>query len=542
MPFPQIPEWSNTVKILNYRKSDTAYRPPVAESLGCHVEDAVLFKVDPSDSETTLAGVLKRFATKTPVPNPDKLDRLFKFMEWYVPTQFTPLPATTDLSFEYWLKSCKNYSVARRNELARIYYEIKDPKDRKNFIVKSFVKDEWYDEVKHSRAINSRADQFKCMVGPFFRAIEEVFFKHQDFIKKVPVADRPSYIKQRLHRPGSSVQCTDFSSMEAHFAERIFEIEFWFYHYMLQFCPGVETFDEWMDEVLNGTNRCFFKFFCVLVQGKRMSGEMNTSLGNGFVNWITSKFHAFEKGCLDKHDGLFEGDDSIVVTPCPPTIEDYREIGFTVKIFEVPCIEEASFCGLIFDTDDMVNVTDPVSELLSFGWTNKRYVGAKRSTKLALLRCKSLSMMYQYRGCPILAALARYGLRMTKGICTDKVRSQLCQWDQTHLDQALDLYQQTRFGDILNHPIGDGTRLLVEKKFGIRFEHQIEVERYLDAKTDLSPISVPLIQMYIPDQHRQMYRNYVRVGVLTNPCYPSGFPDPVHDPWRISGRHPVLGM
>lgn len=538
MPFPPVPEWKNNVKILNYRKSDPAYRPPVAESLGCHFEGAVPFKVDPADSETTLAGALKRFATKTPVPNPALLDELFNvFLPWFVPKHFKPLDALTDLSFEKWLSSCQNYSTARKNELARKYYEIKDPKDKRNFYVNSFVKDEFYGEVKHSRLINSRADQFKCMVGPYFRAIEDVFFKHPDFIKKIPVADRPRYIRRRLHRLGCKVQCADFSSMEAHFAERIFEIEFWFYHYMLQFCPGVEQFDAWMAEVLNGENRCQMKDFIMLVMGSRMSGEMNTSLGNGFVNWILSKFFAWKKGCLDQHDGLFEGDDSIVVTPCPPTVDDYRQIGFTVKIFEVDSIEEASFCGLIFDNDDMVNVTDPISELLTFGWTNKRYVGAKKSTKLALLRCKSLSMMYQYRGCPVLAALARYGLRMTKGFCIEKVRFQLSQWDQAQLDDAMNHYQLTRFHDILNVPIGDGSRLLVEKKFGLRYEHQIEVEKYLDAKNDLSPISVPVIQMYIPDLYFDVFKNYVReVLPNNNLCYPAAFLPAVHDPWRITGR------
>lgn len=541
MKFPQIPQWKPTVRLLNYRKSDPAYRPPVAESLGCHVVGAVPFKVDPSDAETTAAGVLKRSATLTPSPDPQLLEELFRFMEWFVPTQFSPLAANTDVTFETWLASCKNYSQARKNELIRIHHEIRNRKSRRNFSVKSFVKDEWYDDIKHSRIINSRADAFKCMVGPKFRAIENVFFKHKDFIKKIPVADRPAYIRRRLHRRGCKVQCADFTAMEAHFHGRVFEIEFWFYHYMLQFVEGVEEFDEWMNTVLNGENQCFLKNFLVKVFGSRMSGEMNTSLGNGFVNWILSKFFAYRNGCLEQHDGLFEGDDSIVVTPFPPTVEDYRRIGFTVKIFEVDSIEEASFCGLIFDADDQVNVTDPIMELLTFGWTNKRYVGAKMATKLSLLRCKSLSMMYQYQGCPVLAALARYGLRVSRGYCIDKVRYQLSQWEQDQLTEATDQYKRDRFASISNRQIGDGTRLLVEKKFGLRYEHQIEIEKTLDAMTTLTPIDIPFLTMYVPDLYRRVYRDYVvEASQLSDPFYPAVRQPEVHDPWTLTGRHPDI--
>ena len=39
-----------------------------------------------------------------------------------------------------------------------------------------------------------------------------------------------------------------------------------------------------MREVIQGENRVFSKWFSGSVFARRMSGEMNTSLGNGFAN------------------------------------------------------------------------------------------------------------------------------------------------------------------------------------------------------------------------------------------------------------------
>jgi len=464
--------------------------------------------VCPVDTDTTIAGVLARSGTLTPDPDPTIWQEVMDFAKWYVPTQFKALPVDSDVSVERWLLHCGNYTMARKKQLLDTFYSITDRRAMRNTNVKSFIKDERYSENKHARPINSRADEFKTMCGPIFKLIEEVFFKHADFIKKIPVAERPEFLFNKLNSCGLPVQCMDFKKMESHFTQLTFQLEFQFYEYMTASLPSGALFMEEIRRVLGGYNFCHFKNFIAVLVAARMSGEMNTSLGNGFVNWILSKFFAFKNGCLEHHKGIFEGDDSAVVSPYIPTVQDYRQAGFQIEMNTQPSVDTASFCGLIFDPEDKVNVTDPMQELITFGWTNRRYVGATPGTRKALLKSKSLSMIYQYAGCPILAALGRYGLRMTKHADTRKIEKNLSLWEKDQMADAKDALSK-RFESIINTPVGMKTRLLMEKMYGVLVEDQIYAEKYLDSLTQLQPLHMPLLMKYMKTEWTHYYDNYV---------------------------------
>lgn len=81
-----------------------------------------------------------------------------------------------------------------------------------------------------------------------------------------------------------------------------------------------------------------------------MSGDMCTSLGNGFSNKMKAEFLAYKAG--GTIDGFVEGDDGLFVTNFELRSSDYEKLGFTIKIEEIadPC--EASFCGMIFGEDE----------------------------------------------------------------------------------------------------------------------------------------------------------------------------------------------
>lgn len=505
---PKISAWKPSLRLTTPLRDEYAVRPAVGESLGCHFEGALLPAPCHSDPSTAIAGVLKRFGTLTPDPNPALFQELMAFMKWFVPLNFKPIQSDADVSVEAWLAKCKNYTQRRKTELMDAFLLIGDRTATKVTDVKSFIKDERYPEYKHARGINSRADGFKTLCGPYFRLIEEIFFKHPDFIKKVPVAERPQFLFDKLCSLGLPVQCMDFKAMESHFTELTFQLEFWFYEFMTSGLPGGARFIKEIRSVLAGMNVCHFRDFVVILRASRMSGEMNTSLGNGFVNWIISKFWAFKNGALSEHRGVFEGDDSAVVSPYVPTVADYKRVGFQVEMNVQPGVETASFCGLIFDPDERVNVTDPMQELITFGWTNMRYVGAKQSTKLALLRCKSLSMVYQYAGCPILAALGRYGLRVTKHICIRKVLNNLSMWEKEQVMEAIENLS-VKLTNILKVPVGMKTRLLMERVYGVRVEDQLKVEKDLDMRTDLQPLRYPFLMKYMHGTWTDYWEKYV---------------------------------
>jgi len=139
-----------------------------------------------------------------------------------------------------------------------------------------------------------------------------------------------------------------------------------------------------------------------------MSGEMNTSLGNTFTNFIACYFIHMSKGGTDEgFDAVFEGDDALVCTDIEFTPQDFENLGFKVKLESVDP-QMASFCGQIF-TDQGVTIRDPIKFFQGFGWTHS-CIHAGNDVLLSLLRGKCLSALYETPDCPIISEAAWYCL------------------------------------------------------------------------------------------------------------------------------------
>jgi hypothetical protein len=374
------------------------------------------------------------------------------------------------------------------------------------------MKDETYPEYKHARAINSRSDEFKCAVGPIFRLIEKQVFKHRAFIKRVPVSDRPRTILESLYRVGAVYVATDYTAFESLFVKLIMEsCEFELYDYMTQYLSDGENFMRLLHVVLGGENICDFKTFTTYLEATRMSGEMCTSLGNGFSNLMFMLFMAEEKGCTCV-EGKVEGDDGLfAMLGPPPTTEDFARLGLIIKLEVHHDLETASFCGLVFDREDCVNVTDPREVLATFGWTANKYLKARSSKKFALLRCKALSLAHQYPGCPIIVALARCALRVTRSV---DVRNLVYNWRNTYeREQLIAAFES----NVVFVEPPKRTRHLVEKLYRIPIEHQFAIEAYLDSVVALGPLEHHLIDLHMSPVWKHYWHSYSSTEVTRTP-------------------------
>nr|WEU70900.1 MAG: RNA-dependent RNA polymerase [Hangzhou tombus-like virus 1] len=489
------------------------------ESLGCHVYGACLPHMDHSDQNTMIAGVMKRIGAKLPQPDRHsdlRAQRRFakvmsefrRFVSKWLKRNLPPLPADTDYDFESWLRDT-NYPEWRKEELRLANSEIVDKYDKKYYKVKCFMKDETYPTYKHARGIFARSDYAKCLLGPFFKRIEERLYSLPQFIKHIPVKDRPVYISNMLNVPGAKYIATDYTAYESHFTQLVMQnCEFVLYRHMTKLCPDQKYFKWAMDNVLAGYNTCTFKRFKLGILATRMSGEMCTSLGNGFSNLMLMLFACHRIG--SKCTGVVEGDDGLFVcSPRAPTAKEFSDIGFTIKIEKHDSLSTASFCGIVFDEIDKVNVTDPMEVLVGFGWSKTPYVGAKPTRKLELLRSKSLSMLYQYPGCPIIQSLALYGLRVTKHIdmrrFLEKERS-LNWWDRNRLIAAMKAWDEDKLALCREVPMR--TRLLVEKRYGISVQDQIKIEKYLDSLTKLQELKHISIYKYVKFEWGHYFSHY----------------------------------
>lgn len=408
-------------------RTDQLARQPAAISLGPHLQGAALPRPDRDHFETAATGFMYRVGRV--VPNADKPSRKFRrFVKSWLNKNMTPLDFSTDLSVETWLENTP-YTQKRKDQLLKLWRE--KGCDLKNFDpgffkLKSFIKDEDYPTYKHARTINSRSDLFKCAVGPAFQAVSNELFKRPEFIKKVPIHERPRVILDAMGH-ATKVFDTDFTSFEAHFyAEPMMDCEMWLMAYMLSKHPlGRQILELIMLGKIVFPNVLVFKHFIAMLCQRRMSGEMDTSLSNGFSN-LMKMLYALKEHNIKVIICFIEGDDGLfAIWGVPPTPAWFKANGSNVKMNIHNSPTEASFCGMIFDPIELTNVTDPISELVSFGWANSKYLKYRPRQALILLRCKALSLAYQYPACPILSVLAHK-------ICLDTRSIDVENWLKKH--------------------------------------------------------------------------------------------------------------
>jgi len=518
-------------KLLRCARVVAGRRRPALVSAGPALKDSALPTTDIGDVHTLLAGAAKRFATRPPERDPEVARKLKAFVRTWVRKNVAQLAPDSDTSFETWLKKT-DYTEARKAELTLIWNTRDKALSKKDRRVKMFMKNESYTDYKHGRAINSRSDRFKVEVGPIFKLIEEQLFKLPWFIKKVPVAERAKYVYDRLYAPGAKYVATDYTSFEALFTKGLMEdVEFELYDWVTEQMPEHDDFMATVRSTLGGTNTIVNKNLTLEVEATRMSGEMCTSLGNGFSNLMFMLFVCDQIG--SKVIGVVEGDDGLfrIIGRIPDT-SMFEELGLLLKMEIHDHLNTASFCGQIFDIDTMTVITDPKKVLASFGWIDGKYALSKMTRKLGMLRAKAWSVGYQYPACPILSSLARCYLRLTRSIDARVALN----------DPSLSSYQRGKLKEMfdtgrpeLNKGIAPATRELMHTVFGISPELQRRYEHYFDELQQIEEIprwfDVPCSWV----DYRSRYGAVTSYRVLINDppenwlrIYPAPLPDPLH--------------
>jgi len=405
---------------------------------------------------------------------------------------------------EEWLAST-TYSESRKEDLRKVWENCGGkPTAQMLATVKAFIKDECYGEFKYPRGIYSRADAAKCYFGPLVHSVSTRLFGMHWFIKKIPVKDRPVAIYDTLHKPGASYIYTDYTSFEAHFTRSLMEAaENRLYRHAVSRLGGEpQEVANIMSSVKMGSNKIVFRTFNCRMDAGRMSGEMDTSASNGFTNLMLYLFASHKAGCDEKKIyGFVEGDDGLFRNDGPyPTEEDFKALGMTIKLGTTNHLERASFCGQIYDIEDLAVVTDIKEAVCRLGWTNKKYVRAKEQVRMELLRSRGFSLAYQYAACPILGPLGRKILSLTNHITVrQSIVDQMDEWERSKYLEAVS-------SKIASPAIGDATRALVEEMYQISTQEQKEIEDKIAGMTELGPL--PFTFSDVPGDWIRYYELY----------------------------------
>lgn len=436
--------------------------------------------MDTRDPETQVAGLKKRLLRDVPAADPLLLGELKGFVQQFVQENF---PKIQRPSFEGWLETAP-YTEARKQELREAHESLHGgrPTRKEASRVSSFGKSESYEAYKHLRWINSRTDAVKSFLGPYFKAIEGVVYELPWFIKHTPVPERPAKL-HALMKAGRRYYFSDYTAYESHFTPEVMDaVECVLYRHCL-----ADTEDaDFVCNILMGKNRLATRLGVqATLDGRRMSGDMCTSLGNGFTNLMLALFLAHRSGA--EMEGFVEGDDGVFSTNMELSSELFEKVGFTIKLVEVtdplsgiPVDTGVShpeswargeyfgaFCGVLCSEDGQ-QLRDPRKFFSTFAWTLS-CIHAGDATMKALARSKALSAVYETPHCPLVSVLARHVLKLTKGV---KARAGEG-WEAVNAYKVA-VCDEDKWPEF--NPT-DATRALFARLFSISIPAQLEVER-----------------------------------------------------------------
>lgn len=483
-------------------------REPVSANLGVSIAGVCPVFPDYKDHVSFKAGFYYRVVRGTPIPDKGMLRSITRYIRHYLKLSEIEQMSDEDVSYQNW-RCIINFPESRKMEFDVAYDQLQSGNVTKEIYlkVKGFCKEEDYNgEAKYYRTINARSDYFKVDTGPFFKQLEKKFFSMDCFIKKIPQQRRAQYIMDKVYEPGGFYICTDYTSYESGFRSEIMRaIEYEVYHYIGRGHPEFREFWEKI-KILQQTNRIHYKSFQAKVPATRMSGEMNTSLGNGIFNFFAFKFACFLQDIEVK--GVVEGDDGLNHVDKEPDVRVFEKLGMILKYEKFTDIGDASFCGQVFDPEAMQVVRDPIQTLIKMGWSTTKYINANMQTKKALLRSRAMSALYENPGCPVINVFALKILELTNDSKTvnrtkdihNKERNTYLRdryenmynyieekepdKNKTENEKLFAIFQQPHYL----------TRILVERKFKITVDEQILTEQRIKEYTELCEFDLPFVR------------------------------------------------
>jgi hypothetical protein len=211
---------------------------------------------------------------------------------------------------------------------------------------------------------------------------------------------------------------TDYSSFESSIFGKIRQLE---NYCLVRLClkAGLNHLASRVVKYMDG-HRVLKTSAGTFVSDSRNSGDFQTSMGNGLINYLLAKYNHLENGSKTQFRMIAEGDDGIV-EPQSVNIIRSKELGFKFS---------SELCGSIAGDVDFLRCRwmDGVKYLnvgrsIKMIWTLKNKTLSRRDIK-TIQRCAAYSMHLSSPGHPVLGALVVRIGRETSG-CNSLSRTAL---------------------------------------------------------------------------------------------------------------------
>lgn len=449
---------------------------------------------DTSNPHNVIHGAAKRLFADTLVqPNVAEIRRFRSFVRLFLRKNFKCINIDSDTSVETWLTKT-NYTDKKKADLLNTWntqkhrvpnMHVNHDAWKKLFKVKAFPKIEKFEqEFKEVRQIYSRSDFGKCYFGPYAKLMESQVYNHEgkiQFAKHIKYENMVDHISEKFGSSNVFSQ-TDFSSFEGSFSPRFMRAcENQLYTYMLRNYPEVaDTFCR-----MATTNHIKSKYFTAQIEGCRMSGEMTTSLANGFSN-LMIHYYLDKKLNLLMKAGLVEGDDGLFGFGTTPKItnNDYALLGFMIKLEFKNKLSDTSFCSIVYNYETRTRFYSPYEFLQCVNFSHNAAASSSRCcTRNMLLHTKALSYLAQFPNSPVIGPICKQILNKTKLWAMNEAQFKLYLQQDSTLNFKLQRMQLT-FSDLhllirktKEMEVSMEDRLHCQRKFGMPIHEQLFAEQ-----------------------------------------------------------------
>jgi hypothetical protein len=359
--------------------------------------------------------------------------------------------------------------------------------------VKLFVKFEKLSPAKVNpdpRAIQFRDAKYCVALARYLKPCEHPlyqmkgdgrYFPATRFIGKgLSQASRAQLLVEKMAAFSAPVVVSlDASRFDQHVSKELLEIEHSVY---LRMCPDPEFARLLSWQLHNkGVSTKGIRYH---TRGKRMSGDMNTALGNCVL--MTLMVSAFMAG--RKYDMLDDGDDCLLIIEeeeyewvCQNAGRVFLDFGMEIKVENVSrTIEGVEWCQsspIQYEPGKYKFVRNPW-KVLSTAMGGVKYIDSSTARR-KLLNTIGMAEMVLNLGVPVLQSFAEAMMR--NAATTKHIELQECDpmyYRVARELQAMNLRQLVRLSP---QPISDTARESFTRAFGITADEQMELERFFSS-------------------------------------------------------------
>lgn len=363
--------------------------------------------------------------------------------------------------------------------------------------VNMFVKNDLEMTVpeKAPRAIQFRHPVFALEQGRFTKPMEEWMYAQLDeFGTKIFAKSDPFTVAASLYQKASNFQnpvflMLDASKFDSCVDKAWIKISMACYLSLFPRRYRRNILHIWRQTLVNrGRTRKGLRY---LTHGTRMSGDMDTSLGNCLIMFLMLKIYLLSHKV--KHSLMINGDDSLIVIErrdlekCRD-IQIFKKFGFNMKFEVAMTIEEAEFCqARLINTDYGVTMSrNPHRILGRTAWTTDKYNPRRIRAFINTLGLCERASSY---GVPIASIMATKMIEFANTNKKIELPPWLAQW-----------YKDQRKPWKTGPPkISNETRASYESAWGITIAEQLRIEDSIVINANSRPT---------PEQ-KQHYHNLV---------------------------------